>query len=138
KIFCLFVNKKKKIGSVKYIQLPMNAISIIKCYRSILNPFYKKLQNQNPEIDFKYEGDNAPSHISKIARNWIIDNDINHTPFGGYPVNEIGGKPANSPDLSPIEYVFASWNQSLSKVAAINVNQLIKTIISTWKKIHLE
>ena len=57
-------------------------------------------------MKLQYQSDNATPHTSNVFRDFCTEEKLDHSPFGGHPVKEAGGTPANSPDLFPIEYVY--------------------------------
>ena len=92
----------------------MDTISTIELYKSILIPFYQKIK-QTIKDEVICEGDNAACHISKGSRQFLKNNNISHELFAGSPLNENQGRPANSPDLCPIEYIFSIWQERVAK-----------------------
>ena len=62
---------------------------------------------------------------------------INFIPFGGSPINDDQGFPANSPDLNAIERVFEMWQHVVNLHQPRNVQELIKVARREWKKISI-
>ncbi len=58
--------------------------------------------------------------------------------FGGAPRNIPGGFPPNSPDLNPIEKVFARWDDLISKERPSTIRELIDVARRTWKRIKIQ
>ena len=79
------------------------------------------------EQDLVVEGDNAKEHISNRCRQWIQSHNINHVQFGCHPINEKGGRPPISPELCPIELVFADVAKIVEKYHPKTVEQLMET-----------
>ena len=86
-------------------------------YANILdNEFLQTLEYyglEKEEIVFQH--DNDPKHTSRIARQWLKDNEVNVLEWA-----------AQSPDLNPIEHLWAHLRQQLAKTkpAPTNINEL--------------
>ena len=115
----------------------MNAEETINSMREILIPHHDELEDNN-DVKLQYQSDNATPHTSILFRNFCMEEKLDHTPFGGHPVKEPGGTPANSPDLFPIEYVYNDWTVAVLKQKPQTVGQLIKIANKEWDKISLE
>ena len=71
--------------------------------------------------------DNDPKHTSRLAKDFMKNNDINHWPT-----------PAESPDLNPIEMVWAELKRYNSKtVKASNKMELINGILKFWRNLDI-
>jgi len=114
----------------------MDTNSTIESYRSYLIPFYQKIKKKI-EDEVICEGDNARCHTSKQCRKFLKNHNISHELFAGYPINEDKGRPTNSPDLCPIEYVFSNWQERVLKRKPTTVSQLIKIATEEWANIPL-
>ncbi len=83
------------------------------------------------------ESDNARPHISKKYQQFISSQTLDHTPWGGNPINSKGGRPPNSADLCPIEYVFNDWKERVYKRSPNIVTELKKIAEQEWAKIKV-
>lgn len=73
--------------------------------------------------NFHFQQDNDPKHTAHIVKEWIIYN---------VPVLEI---PPQSPDINPIEHLWAEIGRQLSKYN-INFKEVLKTkIFEVWNNI---
>ena len=82
--------------------------------------------------------DGARYHTSSEIQLWLDDNNINYIPYGGKPIEILNGYPPNSPDLNPIENVFAYWDAKVANLEPKNIEELIKIIKEEWSKIPLK
>jgi transposase len=55
--------------------------------------FYHQMKEERPKVMFQQDG--APSHTSKLTKQWLVDHGISVFPH-----------PPSSPDLNPIEPVW--------------------------------
>ena len=81
------------------------------------------------EDDTIFQQDNNSKHTSRRAQKWFEEQKI-----------KLLDQPAQSPDLSPIEYTWNHLKRCLSgyKSAPIGVHQLWKRVVEQWKKIDEE
>ena len=70
-----------------------------------------------------FQQDNDPKHTSHIARRWFKDNKVNVLEW-----------PAQSPDLNPIEHLWAHLKQQLAKAkpAPTNIDELWGRVQGEW------
>ena len=66
--------------------------------------------------------DNNPKHLSRKAINWKIENQINRLSW-----------PSQSPDLNPMENVWAVLKANISNYKPTSVKILIRVIKKEWK-----
>ena len=97
-------------------------------YTDILdNEFLQTLEYYGLEKEeIVFHQDNDPKHTSRIAHQWLEDNEVN--------VLEC---PAQSPDLNPIEHLWAHLKQQLAKAkpAPTNIDELWERVQDEWMKI---
>ena len=74
--------------------------------------------------DFIFQQDNAPSHTSKLLKNFFQENDIKLLPW-----------PANSPDINPIENIWGHISFELSKMSLKSIKSLKEEILDIWNNL---
>jgi hypothetical protein len=124
------------IGTKHFKNVTMNTESTLKSYDDVLLPLYTSVMNSHSGI--RCHGDNAKPHVSKGSLDWFQSKRVNRSGFGGHPLWETGGHPANSPDLNPIELVFNILDENVNKRHPRTTEQLIKYTNEEWSKISLE
>ena len=83
----------------------------------------EKIQEEN-KIDLFFHQDGAACHTSTKSMKYINDN-----------LNLIECWPANSPDISPIEYIWSQLAQKLEAFKFNNLNEFKEKIIYYWNRI---
>ena len=102
----------------------MNALLYVDILEKTLLPF---IHNVYPD-NHKFMQDNDPKHVSKLAQQYYIDNNINwwHTP-------------PESPDLNPIENLWHELKEYLRReVKPNNQLQLINGIEQFWNTVDVK
>lgn len=74
--------------------------------------------------EYIFQQDNAPCHKSKKTLNFFEQNNVNLMIW-----------PAQSPDLNPIENLWAYMKKELIKYNAKNINELKLRILEIWHSI---
>ena len=72
----------------------------------------------------KLQEDNDPKHTSGKAQKWKDENNINRISW-----------PSQSPDLNPMENVWAVLKANISNYKPTSTKHLIKIIKKEWKKL---
>ena len=67
--------------------------------------------------------DGAPCHRSKVAKNFLDNNNINLLEW-----------PGNSPDLKPIENLWTNMKNKVSEKQPLSGAELVKAIKEVWVK----
>lgn len=123
-------------GYNHFKSVKMNTETTLESYNEVLLPMYNKLKRNHTGI--LCHGDNAKPHISQQSLEWFRTKNVKREKFGGHPLLEIGGHPANSPDLNPIELVFNILDENVNKRHPRTSEQLIQYTNEEWDKIPLE
>jgi hypothetical protein len=114
----------------------MNTETTIKSFEEVLLPMYALEKRGTTGV--VCQGDNAKPHTSKESIGWFDEKHVSRTGFGGKPLSEKGGHPANSPDLNPIELLFNILGEQVSKLHSKTVEELIKYSNEEWDNIPIE
>ncbi|GBC50422.2 IS630 family transposase [Rhizophagus irregularis DAOM 181602=DAOM 197198] len=102
------------------------------CFRGIMDgKFYTKiLERQIPEVysmlgdSWQLQQDNDPKHTSRVAKEFLKNN-----------VPEVMDWPSNSPDLNPIENLWAIVKRNTELRRPKNLNELDVFLHEEWVKI---
>ncbi|KAL4505428.1 hypothetical protein ABPG72_002490 [Tetrahymena utriculariae] len=87
--------------------------------------FTKKTRKSKSVSQWYLLQDNAPCHNSKFTKAFLKSNSINTL-----------SHPPNSPDLNPIELVWAILKRKVERMQPKNQEQLQQTIIECWESIE--
>ena len=87
-----------------------------------LNSFYHQMKEERPAV--KFQQDSAPSHTSKLAKQWLADHGISVFPH-----------PPSSPDLNPIEPVWHELKKLIRALPQIptTIPKLIQAVHDAWE-----
>lgn len=98
-------------------------------YQSVLENFLVPYMERWPRIEFKFQQDNAPVHVSHSTRQWFKDHQI-----------DILDWPARSPDLNPIENVWGLLSRAVhADCRQFQTVDALKTAIKeAWADINQE
>jgi hypothetical protein len=87
-----------------------------------LKPSIELLYDENSSVI--YQQDNAPCHKSRASMAWFAENQF-----------EVMDWPARSPDLNPIEHIWALIDQRISGIQFHSMTQLEEELVNQWNKI---
>ena len=91
-------------------------------YKAILETHLLPSMTRNfPDGDSIFQQDHAPCHISRKMRTFFEESEL-----------EILDWPGNSPDINPIENLWAIIKQRLLKEDCLTMAKLISAVIRTW------
>ena len=113
------------VGALKV--LPKGTAMNTKWYIETLeNELIPTSHCQFPEDPFVFQDDGAPCHRAKAVKEWLCENDITCL----YPW------PGNSPDLNPIENIWAVVGTEVRKAQPRNRQQLEDAIREAWSSLQ--
>lgn len=121
------------IGKPKWIHSPMNTDTCISAFEKCLIPLARRESRETRGV--LLHGDNARPHTSKKSCRWFDGCGFKRVGFGGFPLYEKGGHPPNSPDLNPIELLFVTVQERVSKQNPRTVFELMKVCQKEWRNI---
>lgn len=101
-----------------YLDILKNELS-----RSAISFGFVDPQKAN-KLKYKLYQDNDPKHKSLLCRTWLL-----------YNCSKVIDTPPQSPDLNPIENLWALLKKKVAKRGPTNKNALIKAIQEEWQKI---
>lgn len=108
----------KGTGSLVPIEGMMNSEK----YKNLLE---QKLENELRKLDANgqalFQQDSAPCHVSKVMRQYFTEKKIRCLEW-----------PGNSPDLNPIENLWAILKARLRKIDCTTKTKLIEAVIQLW------
>ena len=76
---------------------------------------------------WKLQQDNAPPHVSKVTKEWMVEHGVHALPW-----------PPHSPDLNPIENVWALMKRNVEKKGPTTIEGLKTCIQEVWDAITLQ
>ncbi|CAB5202290.1 unnamed protein product [Rhizophagus irregularis] len=105
------------------------------CFTGIMDAKYyvRILEEQLPEVremmgnNWRFQQDNDPKHTSHLAKNFLQEN-----------VPAVMDWPSNSPDLNPIENLWALTKRNVEKRQPKNLDELELFMIEEWHEISDE
>lgn len=99
------------------------------CYVSLMEDYMLPMAHTCHEADWIYQQDNAPIHTSRTSLKWFTQNGVHLLPW-----------PANSPDLNPIENLWAILSRRVyaNHKCYSTVGELKEAIQLMWHEIDLK
>ena len=107
------------VGNLIFVTGTMTSYS----YLQTLEFFKSDIQKLNPNLYFQQ--DNAPCHVGKKCTEFINSNFAHHLKFW----------PPNSPDLSPIEELWAIVEEKLNDYSFNSLEEMTRKLLWVWNRI---
>src|SRR5579871_3390565 len=114
---------EKSFGNIYYFTENLNSELLCTIYKKTLLPSARKFFGEDND-SWKLQEDNDPKYTSGKAQTWKKDNDVNNISC-----------PSQSPDLNPMENVWAVLKANVSNYKPRSTQHLIKIIKKEWKKL---
>jgi hypothetical protein len=114
---------EKGFGQIYCFTDNLNADKLCEIYKHTLLPTAITFFGEDKDKWILQE-DNDPKHLSKKAQNWKVDNQINRLSW-----------PSQSPDLNPMENVWAVLKANVSKYKPASAKELVRVIKKEWKSL---
>ncbi len=111
------------VGPIYWIKQIMNADKYVEILETVMLPYAE----YDMPLKWVMQQDNDPKHTSKKAKEWFLRNKI-----------EVMEWPAQSPDLNPIENLWADIKKNISNSNPRNSKQLWEITKSAWVSIPVE
>jgi hypothetical protein len=112
---------EKGFGNIYCFTTNLNAELLCTIYKTTLLPSAKTLFGKD-DHSWILQEDNDPKHMSTKAQKWKVDNDINRISW-----------PSQSPDLNPMENVWAVLKANVGNHKPTSVKDLKRVIKKEWK-----
>jgi len=109
------------VGEIIRCDASINAKEYIQILERGLLPSIQKLEMNNNII---FQHDNAPAHTAKVTKKWLTDNSIDMMFW-----------PGQSPDLNPIENIWAIISRALARKTFSNKEKLWEAVQIEWNNI---
>ena len=105
-----------KLGPLYFVERTMDSQEYINVLESKLKPFYERYDESI------FQDDSAPCHRSTLVNKWKAENSIRELTWPGY-----------SPDLNPIEHLWAFMKKKVVLKCPYNKKTLIDAIKIVWE-----
>ena len=96
-------------------------------YKSILENVMEPYSFENMPVHYIFQHDNDPKHTSRLVKCWISDQNI-----------DVLDWPPQSPDLNPIENLWAIVKRDLKDKNPRNNDELFQLVQQSWENISLQ
>lgn len=109
------------VGELEVIEGNMNAAGYIKVLRGNSSKSVVKLGIQDTYL---FQQDNDPKHTARITREWLL-----------YNARKLFPTPPQSPDVNPIENLWAHLENKIRKLKCSSKTQLVENLRKCWSEI---
>jgi transposase len=116
----LMICSASGVGEIYFIEGKMNSIK----YIEILNTYLESSARKMGLTNYILQQDNDPKHCSKLTKDYLTSKEI-----------KIMSWPSQSPDVNPIEHLWAYLKKKIRQRKSKNIEELKKIIKEEWEQI---
>ena len=119
-----------RMGPLVFLDGSVDQDTYVNCLSQNYIPWFEKLKSDNPNKEYIFQEDNATPHTGSYTTWWKKRAMIKGFDFW----------PSNSPDLNPIEHVWAMLEKALEEKRHLinNTKELREQLELEWKNIDME
>jgi transposase len=133
---CMLPTMKHPVAVMIWACMGANGVGRVQVMKGIVNArvyideiLSRKVRQSAIDVfgqgqDFIFQQDGAPCHTAKVCKDWFKENGVKLLEW-----------PGNSPDLNPIENLWARLKKLVSQRRPSNKQELIEAIIHCWNHV---